>query len=311
MPSTTGVPTRLLAELRNLHHRDPSLLDNDLPDLRLWILAGGRHNQVFVWDSPDGETCIKLYRTDKHDRASHEYQALTHIATCGITAAPRPLWHDPDPDLSAVAMTMVPGKPVPDLAKPTTALPSMVAVLGRLREIPLGPFAQMPRVDSATNYLKRITEVWPAQLDVQDNEPLTADMRSLLNAWHERGDAAILAQPAPRIFSRGDAHLLNWLWDGSQARVVDWEFAGYSDTAYDAAELVEHLSSHAIDDTWWLSLLPDLGITGDTTRRRFLAAQHTVALHLLSVLWRRRYTRVDEFEFQLKRVRELMRSDFI
>ncbi|MGH3822064.1 MAG: phosphotransferase [Pseudonocardiaceae bacterium] len=311
MPHDTAVPTGLLDELRNFHRRDPNLLDDDLPGLRLRPLTGGRNNRVFAWDGTDGEVCLKLYRTDKRDRAACEYQALTHVAACGVTAAPQPLWHDPDPELPAVAMTMVAGEPVPDLTEPITALRIVVAVLGQLREIPLGPFADMPRVDSATNYMNRVTDVWPGQLDEHDDEPFTADMRKLLDAWHERDDATVLAVPAPRIFSRGDSNLLNWLWDEPDVSVVDWEFVGYSDTAYDAAELIEHLSAHAIDDEGWISLVPDLGINDDATRRRFLAAQRTVALRWLSVLWKRRHKRTDEFEFQAKRVRELMNSDFL
>jgi Ser/Thr protein kinase RdoA (MazF antagonist) len=286
------------------------MLDDDLAGLRPRPLTGGRNNRVFAWDSPDGEVCLKLYRTDKRDRAACEYQALMHVAGRGVTAGPQPLWHDPDPQLPAVAMSMLPGQPVPDLREPTTALRAIVAVLGQLRDIPLGPFADMARVDSATNYMTRITDAWPSQLDEHD-EPLTADMRSLLDAWHEHGDASALAEPAPRIFSRGDSNLFNWLWDEPDIHVVDWEFAGYSDTAYDAAEFVEHLSAHAIDDEWWISLLPDLGINHDAIRRRFLAAQRTVALRWLSVLWKRRDKRADEFEYQLKRVRKLMNHDFL
>jgi len=255
--------------------------------------------------------CLKLYRTDKRDRATCEYQTLMHVAEHGITAAPQPLWHDPDPELSVVAMTMVAGEPVYDLAEPTSALASVVAVLADLRKIPLGPFTDLPRVDSAANYIKRVTDVWPGQLDEHSSEPVTADMRKLLGAWHQHGDAAVLAEPALKVLSRGDANLLNWLWNAPDISVVDWEFTGYSDTAYDAAELVEHLSAHSIDDDVWISLLPDLGITDDPTRRRFLAAQRTVALRWLSVLWKRRHSRTDEFEFQAHRFHHLMSNDFI
>ncbi|MGQ0778796.1 MAG: hypothetical protein ACT4NY_31015 [Pseudonocardiales bacterium] len=62
-------------------------------------------------------------------------------------------------------MTLVASDPVPDLATPTLALNAAVAVLGQLRELPLGPLTDVPRVDSATNHLNRITEVWPGQLD--------------------------------------------------------------------------------------------------------------------------------------------------
>jgi Ser/Thr protein kinase RdoA (MazF antagonist) len=308
LPHAAAIPTDLLNELRRLHRTDHNRLDHDFPELRLRALTGGRNNRVFAWDAPDGEVCLKFYRTDKRDRAASEYQALHHIATCGVTAAPTPLWHDPHPELPAIAMTMVAGQPVPDLAEPTIALHAAVTVLSQLREIPLGPFTDIPRVDSAKNYLKRITETWPTQLDQHNDEPCTADMRSLLRAWHARGDAAVLAEPAPRIFSRGDSNLLNWLWHESNIHLVDWEFTGYSDTAYDAADLVEHPSAHTIDDERWISLLPNLGVDC-TTRRRFRAAQRTVALRWLSVLWKRRAERADEFALQAKRVREMMNSD--
>jgi Phosphotransferase enzyme family len=256
----------VVEEVRRRRRQGSATLDNALPRLELRPLAGGRNNLVFAWDGPHGEVCLKLYRTDKRDRAACEYQALTHVAACGITAAPEPLWNDPDPELPAVAMTMVAGQPLSDLAEPAAALRAAIAVLGQLREIPLGPFVDMPRVDSTTHCMERIIKVWPAQLEDCNREPLTVDMRSLLGIWEQRGDAA---------------------------------------------ELVEHLSAHAIDDEQWISLLPDLGIVDVATRRRFLAAQRTVALRWLSVLWKRRNQRVDEFEFQFKRVRQLMNSDFL
>ncbi|WP_409495989.1 aminoglycoside phosphotransferase family protein [Amycolatopsis sp. cmx-11-12] len=311
MPNTTALPNGLLNELRNFRHHDPSLLDGELPGLRLRRLPGGRNNRVFAWDGPDGEVCLKLYRTDKRDRAACEFQALTHLAGSGINAAPRPLFLDPDAELPAVAMTMVPGRPLPKLDEPTNALGAVVDVLAQLREIPLGPFAETPRVDSATDLIKRLTDTWSNQLDEHDDEPLTSEMHALLDGWRERGDAETLAEPAPRIFSRGDSNLLNWLWEAPDIRVVDWEFVGYSDTAYDAAELIEHLSAHAIDDALWISLLPNLGINDEASRQRFLAAQRTVALRWLSVLWKRRNTRIDEFESQHSRVRKLMKHDFM
>ncbi len=90
-------------------------------------------------------------------------------------------------------MTIFAGRPVPDLAESTTALWAMVAILDQLRESPLGPFADTPRVDSPANYKNRVTEVWPGQLDECEDEPLTADMQLMLGPWYERGDTAVLA----------------------------------------------------------------------------------------------------------------------
>lgn len=74
-------------------------------------------------------------------------------------------------------------------------------------------------------------------------DALTGDLLQILSRWDDSGDVAILAEPARRIFSRGDANLLNWLWDGMSNQAVDYEFAGYSDLAFDYADLTERISS--------------------------------------------------------------------
>ncbi|WP_326644672.1 phosphotransferase [Streptosporangium sp. NBC_01755] len=86
-------------------------------------------------------------------------------------------------------------------------------------------------------------------------------MLTLLHPWEESGDRELLPGPAPAVFCRGDSNLLNWLWDGGEIRCVDFEFSGYSDTAFDAADLCEHISARDIDDEVWESLHADLGVT--------------------------------------------------
>src|SRR5690349_20297717 len=201
MSTTTATPpAALLSHLRALHRAEPDALNHDLPELGLRPLVGARNNRVYAWNSPDGEVCLKLYRTDKRDRAGCEHTALHHIATHGITAGPQPLWHDPHPELPAVAMTFLSGDPIPHLTTDLDrAIHAAIDVQSQLRQLPLGPFADLPRVDSATNYLRRITEVWPAQLRQHPDDPLTADLTKLLATWHDHGDAATLAQPAPRV----------------------------------------------------------------------------------------------------------------
>ena len=100
--------------------------------------------------------------------------------------------------------------------------------------------------------------------------------------------------------------------DRSRARAIyalDWEFAGHSDAAYDAAELIEHPSARAIDDDLWLALLPELGVNDGQARRRFVAARRTAALRWLAVRWKRRDTNASAFEQQLHRTRSLITGD--
>jgi thiamine kinase-like enzyme len=40
-----------------------------------------------------------------------------------------------------------------------------------------------------------------------------------------------------------DGNLANYLWDGSRIRIVDFEYSGRGDRAYELAEAVEHVSA--------------------------------------------------------------------
>jgi hypothetical protein len=291
----TAIPHELLDELRTLCRVRPAALDDDLPQFALTRLHRSRNNRLFRWNSPLGPICIKLYRTDKRDRARCEWTALHHLAAHGITAIRQPLWHDPHPDLPAVGMSLIPGQPITTLNEPQVTLPALVTTLDQIRSIPLGPFANLGRLGSATDYFRRIT-IWSEHLSRQPDDPGTRDLISLHKRWLNSGDVAMLAQPAPPVLSSGDSNLDNWLWHSytSALYVLDWEFAGYSDLAYDTAELIEHPSARILDDARWLTLLPDLGIDR-TNDGRFAAARRTVVLRWLAVRWKRR--RDDELEF--------------
>jgi len=57
---------------------------------------------------------------------------------------------------------------------------------------------------------------------------------------------------------------------GVSIRVVDYEFAGYSDLAFDCADLTEHISSRegGIDDETWAEIVSLAGLD-DHDRHRF------------------------------------------
>ncbi len=45
------------------------------------------------------------------------------------------------------------------------------------------------------------------------------------------------------VLGHGDSNLANFLWDGAQVRIVDFEDSGPSDRAFELANLVEHISA--------------------------------------------------------------------
>jgi hypothetical protein len=307
-------PTELLTELRSVlpgADSDPHAV-LDAWDLR--PLTGGRNNHVYAWTGPGGEICIKLYRkNDERRRIEREWHALNTLAQHSTTTftptplcTPTPLWRDEHPDQPAIGMSLVPGTPITNLPDIGPALKALAFATQAMQAVPLaGPLATLNRIDSAQHYLTRITQTWPQQLADVPDEPLTRDMLKLLHRWQQLGDADTLAHPAPQVFSRGDSNLLNWHHDGTNIYCVDFEFAGHSDVAFDAADHIEHISAREVPDQTWHILEADLGIDKHN-QTRFQAARRTIALRWLAVLWKQRTRRATDFAAQLQRAKTLI-----
>jgi Ser/Thr protein kinase RdoA (MazF antagonist) len=272
-------------------------------------LSGGRNNAAYRWNSSGGPVCVKIYRVDERRRAEREWLSLAFLSGHQAGSAPLPLWADPHPGQPAIGMSFVPGRPFPETSERRQPLRALAAVQRQYAELPLhGELSTLERIDSAAHYVRRITGTWAPVIRSHPGEALTRDLLQILSRWEDVGDAAVLAEPARRIFSRGDSNLLNWLWDGSRVGVVDFEFAGYSDLAFDCADLTEHISSRqgGIDDQAWAEITCMAGLGGGD-QRRFEAARRTCTLRWLAVLWKQRDTRTEEFTSQFDRARRLIR----
>jgi aminoglycoside phosphotransferase (APT) family kinase protein len=278
--SLVEAPTELLTELRRARSGDGDQLGAVVAELGLTPIAGGMQNHLYRWTTPHGtEAVIKLYtKTDRH-RVEREWAALNLLAPHQLTTVPAPLWRGPAPAEPAIGMTLLHGTPLLDSTDLPAAMKELAHTTARLHAVPIsGLLADLPRVDSGEHYLKRLTKAWPDLLAEQPDDHLTPAVNQLLTTWQNSGDAGLLAEPDEPILSRGDANLLNWLrTDTGAAACVDFEYAGFSNRPFDAADLVEHISGQAVPDDIWTTLLPDLGIT-DTNRRRFTANQRTCAM---------------------------------
>lgn len=308
MPAApAGAPAGMLSALRRARAGRAGGLDAALRELGLRPLAGGRQNHVYLWQPPRAPAAVvKVYKADDRRRADREWAALTLLAARAIGSVPRPLWTDPHPDAPAIGMTWLDGDPVLQAADLPAALRDLAGTTARLQSVPLsGLLAGLPRIDSGAHYARRLTSAWPEQLAAQPGDPLAPVMRGLLATWQRSGDAALLAMPAEPVLSHGDGNLLNWLRTATGTGCVDFEFAGHSTPWFDAADLIEHVSSRAVPDSTWRELLPGLGVTS-AEYLLFAAAQRTCALRWLAVLWRQRRQRAGEFAVQHDRVRMLL-----
>ncbi|CRK55231.1 Thymidylate kinase [Alloactinosynnema sp. L-07] len=296
-------PTDLLNALRTARAVGADALAATLHEHGLHALDGGRNNDVFAWTAATTPICIKLFKKTDRQRVEREWHGLIHASSLGN--APKPLWLDEDTEQPALGMTLLPGSPILDVLDPASAITSLAKATRALQNVPLSePLASLERVDSIGHYIARLTDVWPGQLADSTDDPQTPDMLALLRRWENSGDAELLARPATRVYSRGDANLLNWLHDGETTYVADFEFSGFSDVAVDAADHIEHISARVIPDDVWGSAEADLGVTPGN-RARFDAARRTIALRWLAVLWKQRTKRVEEFTALHERVRAL------
>ncbi|WP_229399914.1 phosphotransferase family protein [Micromonospora okii] len=303
------VPTGLLAELRRVRAGADNDRDAALSTLGLRPLTGGMQNDLYLWTSPHGDdVVIKLYVKTDRQRMEREWAALTLLAPHQLGTVPAPLWRDEAPVEPAIGMTRLHGKPLIEAADQLAALRALAHTTTQLQAVPLtGLLAGLPRIDTGEHYMVRLTQAWPEQLAGQPDDPLTPAMQQLLAAWQRSGDAALVTAPAMPVLSRGDANLLNWMTTDNGAACVDFEYAGFSNVAFDAADLIEHISGRAVPDSIWTQLLPDLGVT-DANRRQFTANQRTCALRWLAVLWKQRDRRREEFTVQHERVEMLYNS---
>lgn len=304
--STPGPPTELLRLLRA--HATGGARHEALREAGARPFAGGYRNAVYEWASPDGPVAIKIYRKDDRFLADREWLSLTLLSEHCPGAAPAPLWTDPRRTQPAVGMTVIPGRPCPAGAGQPMIAQAVITTLLEFAGLPLsGQLAVMPRAKRPEHYARSLTGKWASELGTSPSDALTRDLLQLLGQWASSPDSGILTAPAARVFSHGDGNLDNWLWDGQQLRCIDFEFAGWSDVAFDLADLVEHISARAISDSAWDAAIADASLQG-TALHRYTAVRRTCALRWLAALWRQREHRQAEFETQLSRVRSLFRG---
>nr|BFE61029.1 hypothetical protein GCM10020063_055550 [Dactylosporangium thailandense] len=296
-------PKDLLAALRRARASGGDALGESLAELGVSPLAEGMQHDLYRWTSPGGdETVIKFFTKTDRRRAEREWAALNLLEPQRLRTVPTPLWLDPAEAEPAIGMTLLHGYCLIEADDQLHALRGLACTTRRLQAVPLsGLMAALPRIDSGEHYLVRLTRTWPDLLDQQADDPLAPAMRELLAAWHGNNDADLVIEHDEPVLSRGDANLLNWLQTRDGAACVDFEYAGCSNRAFDAADQIEHISARDVPDSVLVQVLPELGVT-DVNRGRFAANQRTCALRWLAVLWKQRGRRPDEFTRQHERV---------
>jgi Ser/Thr protein kinase RdoA (MazF antagonist) len=269
-------------------------------------LQGGLNNAVYICADHDETVCVKIYRVDDRHRADREWNALQFLSVYQPALVPKAYWFDPDPEYPAVGMAFVPGEPLSHIPITADILDALAWTLHQLYAIDLTahPYPFM-RIGSVLECLSRI-EQWTMQLDSEAERDLVDHIRPLAQSWLQSDDRDTLRRVVRPVFARGDPNLSNCLWDGSTVRLIDLEYAGWSDIAFELADLVEHINSRSVCDEAWESFVAGFIPLGSADYKRFLAAQRTCALLWLVILWPHRHTRKSTLVSQIERMRFLL-----
>lgn len=250
-------------------------------------LAGGMNNAVYRVQLASQPVCVKLYKIDERCRTAREWQALCFLAECGLEIAPQPLYFSPDPELPAVVMELVPGASLSDHQPGARELAALAETLKQFYALTPKVVAYPHTVIGTPIVLMQRVESWLTQLVDRADDPLVKQTLAVVAQWDSEADRTILAQPAPLVFSRGDPNLANCLWDGQRVRCVDLEYSGWSDVAFDLAELIEAQPSRHTGDQTWERFLDSFELREPAAQRRLDAARRLCTVFWISLLWRR------------------------
>lgn len=200
---------------------------------------------------------VKRFRSWSLDQHRREWSALTLLAEYAPGLAPAPVRADLAGEPPSVVMSRLDGSP---LSAPMTAgrLGALAESLATAqRAIPPEVLRGLPfRLVHPRDALGQLRAGCGRRPPV-GADPLVVEAFGEVTGWVARPRLEeVFGAELPPVFGLGDGNLANYLWDGSRVRLVDFEYSGRGDLAYELAEAVEHVSAwveDAIDATALLS----------------------------------------------------------
>lgn len=153
-------------------------------------------------------------------------------------------------------MSRIAGRSLGDHVLASIEVRALARAMRRLHEsVPCSVLDSWPlRLGAPTELLDGLRAGLTTSLRI--NDAVVAEAARESCRWlRSFGEATVAAFPRRRVFTNADGNLSNYLWDGRECRIVDYEDAGVSDWAYEVADLLEH---------------PTVALTGAFTPDQFL-----------------------------------------
>lgn len=261
----------------------------------------------------DGDRVVKRFRRWERGEHLREWRGLRLLHRFAPGLGPEPISAHLEADPPVIVMSRVAGQPLGTCRATTEQVDALVAALERMhRCVPAEALVGADPQDAPADVvelLEKMLQACPAPTAMMDRvvrDAFDAVSRFVGSDWAAR--AASIGEFSP-VFGLCDGNLANYLWDGQDVHVIDFESAGCTDRAFDVADLVEHISLRRgsgieADDLlsrldlrdderervrayrpafaafWLLRLLPD----GPSRRRNPPGTLENQAEHLLTLL---------------------------
>jgi aminoglycoside phosphotransferase (APT) family kinase protein len=246
------------------------------------------------------DVVIKQYRRSNHGQSEREWRALELLNEYAPGLAPVPVSADLEAEPPTVVMSRLGGTVVVGPIKGRLADALAEAVTEVQQAIPQRVLERLPaRAEHPIELLDHVRSWWAAALP-SDEEPAVGYALREAGSWVEQPMLeGLLAQPGTPVFGTGDGNLANYLWNGTSIGVIDFEYSGRSDRAFELAEVVEHISVWRNDAAGMTAVLERFELTADE------AARLTECRRLLALYWLLR-TRAETKAAQAERMLALL-----
>jgi hypothetical protein len=207
---------------------------------------------VSTHDVAVGAVVVKRFRSWERGEHRREWLGLRLLDHFSPGLAPRPLSAQLDADPPVITMSRLPGDPLGDKPLDAAGVAAIAAALDRLHSaVPERIAAQVaPSHGHPYHGLALLRDRLDA---VAEPDAAIRAARRWLRSTEAAGTTDLDA--APPVYGREDHNLANFLDDGDRLQLVDFEDAGRSDRATEAAALVEHRSARSTPDASWRPLL--------------------------------------------------------
>lgn len=196
---------------------------------------------------------IKRFRSWDRREPAREWTALMLLAEFAPGLAATPVRADLTADPPVIEMSWLPGVPLGGTPLPDAQADALALALDRLwNAVPRARLTDPGRPGlNSWQLARRVTEMLAAH-HTTDDRPLVRRAWQAGADWFASGALDRLSRGGV-VVGQGDSNLANFLWDGTQVRIVDFEDSGPSDRAFELAVLVEHISAWS-----------DAGLSADT-----------------------------------------------